>query len=186
MDISLVTKTWNRFQTHYSNFFGFVFASISMAYAAIVQHLIYITGPCYDQPLACYPDVPANNIHVAIQTPAYVFIALSEIFASITGLEYAYTKAPANIKSFIMSIFLLTNALGAALGIALSSTSVDLKLVWMYTGLSVATLIAGILFWMIFRSYNNVEEELNVIDADYTAELNANITHGKEVDIKQL
>lgn len=155
-------------------FFGFMFASISMAYAAIVQHLIYQTGPCYDSPLSCPASedgsIP-NNIHVAVQTPAYFFIALSEIFASITGLEYAYTKAPTNMKSFIMSMFLVTNAFGAALGIALSSTAVDPKLVWMYTGLSVATAIAGVIFWFVFKGLNDVEEEMNAIDAEYNAEV---------------
>lgn len=152
-------------------FFGFVFAAIAMAYAAIVQHLIYAAGPCYDAPLTCAASndgsIP-NHIHVAIQTPAYLFIGLSEIFASITGLEYAYTKAPANMKSFIMSMFLLTNAFGSALGIAVSTTAVDPKLVWMYTGLAVATLIAGFIFWFVFRGYNKVEEELNTLDSEYT------------------
>lgn len=154
-------------------FAGFLLASLAMAYAAIVQHLIYSTGPCYDAPLKCAASdggsIP-NNVHVAIQTPAYVFIALSEIFASITGLEYAYTKAPTSMKSFIMSLFLFTNAIGAALGIALSSTAVDPKLVWMYTGLSVATLIAGLIFWLCFRGLNKVEEELNSIEGAVVGE----------------
>lgn len=154
-------------------FFGFMFAAIAMAYAAIVQHLIYSTGPCYDSPLACAAsddgNIP-NNIHVAIQTPAYFFIALSEIFASITGLEYAYTKAPSSMKSFIMSMFLVTNAFGAALGIALSSVAVDPKLTWMYTGLAVATFIAGLIFWFLFRHLNAIEEELNALDSEFNAE----------------
>lgn len=166
-------------------FFGFMFASIAMAYAAIVQHLIYSTGPCYDSPLKCEASdggkIP-NNIHVAVQTPAYFFIALSEIFASITGLEYAYTKAPTNMKSFIMSMFLVTNAFGAALGIALSSTAVDPKLVWMYVGLSIATAIAGVIFWFVFKDLNKVEDELNAIDADYNAEVVANIREKQQHD----
>jgi proton-dependent oligopeptide transporter, POT family len=166
-------------------FMGFIFAALSMAYAAIVQHLIYQAGPCYDQPLACYDNAPPNDIHVAIQTPAYVFIALSEIFASITGLEYAYTKAPTDMKSFIMALYLLTTAIGSALGIALSSVSVDPKLVWMYTGIAIATLAAGIAFWILFRKYNDIEDELNVIDAEYAAELNANITHKGEATLKE-
>jgi len=47
---------------------------------------------------------------------SYVLIAFSEIFASITGLEYAYTKAPKNMKSLVMAVFLFTSALASALG----------------------------------------------------------------------
>lgn len=117
--------------------FGFIFATLAMAYAAITQHLIYSSAPCYSFPLAC-PASPEDNpqpnkIHVAVQTPAYFLIALSEIFASVTGLEYAFTKAPPSMKSFVMSIFQLQIAFGNALGIALSPTAEDPKLVWMYS-----------------------------------------------------
>uniref|UniRef100_A0A060TA77 ARAD1C43318p n=1 Tax=Blastobotrys adeninivorans TaxID=409370 RepID=A0A060TA77_BLAAD len=155
---------------------GFFCAAIAMAYAAIVQHLIYTSGPCYDDPQKyCNSDSIKNDIHVAIQTPAYVFIALAEIFASVTGLEYAYTKAPTNMKSFVTSLFLLTNAFGSALGIALSSVSYDPKVQWLYVGLCGATVCAGAIFWFLFKGLNAQEEELNVIDAEYSAELNANL-----------
>lgn len=158
--------------------FGFIMAALAMAYAAIVQHLIYTKGPCYDMVGECAGHVgEPNEIHVAIQTPAYVFMALSEIFASVTGLEYAYTKAPSNMKSFIMSLYLVTNAIGSALGIALSPTAKNPKFVWMYTGIAIATVFAAAIFWLVFHKLNNVEEELNVIDAEYNAEVNANLRH---------
>ncbi|KAL7273533.1 peptide transporter ptr2 [Rhizina undulata] len=143
---------------------GFFFAAISMGYTAIVQHIIYTSGPCYDHPLAdaCSDGgIHPNNVHVALQTPGYFFIALSEIFASITGLEYAFTKAPASMKSFVMAMYLLTNTIGSAIGIALSPTAEDPKLVWMYTSLSVATFIAGCIFWLLFSRYNATEDEMN-------------------------
>ncbi len=76
---------------------GFTLAALSMAFAAILQHEIYIRPPGYTMP----GDNGPNDIHVAIQTPGYVLIGLSEIFASVTGLEYAFTKAPASMKSFM-------------------------------------------------------------------------------------
>lgn len=145
---------------------GFLFAALSMAYAAIVQHLIYTSPPCYTAPLACPAsnETEPNHVHFAVQLPAYVLIGLSEIFASITGLEYAYTKAPPSMKSFVMSMFLLTNAFGSAIGIALSPTAVDPKLVWMYTGISIAALIAGACFWLLFSRYNATEEAMNRLE----------------------
>lgn len=140
---------------------GFFFAAASMAYAAGLQDIIYKTGPCYDNPRGCLDGSQPNDVHVAIQTPVYALMGLAEICASITGLEYAYTKAPATMKSFIMALFLLTNAGGSALGIAVSPTSKHPKLVWAYTGLAVATTIAGGAFWLCFRNLNALEEQMN-------------------------
>lgn len=147
---------------------GFIFASASMGYGAICQRLIYNAGPCYNAPRACPAagkdgEIP-NRIHVAVQTPAYLLLGLSEIFASITGLEYAFTKAPPSMKSFVMSIFLLQNAFGSALGIALSPTAVDPKLLWMYAGLSIVTIITAGIFWILFRKYNAQEESMNALE----------------------
>ncbi|KAI3402559.2 PTR2 [Candida oxycetoniae] len=157
-------------------FWGFMFGTGAMVYAAVLQHFIYKTGPCYYEPGKCAAQdetEPGNNVHVAIQVPAYCLIAMSEILASVTGLEYAYTKAPVSMKSFIMAIFLFTNAVGAAIGIALSSVSVDPKMVWTFSGLAVSCFIAGILFWFIYRSYNAKEEEWNELEYENELELDA-------------
>ncbi|KAF2145873.1 uncharacterized protein K452DRAFT_283172 [Aplosporella prunicola CBS 121167] len=145
---------------------GFWVAALGMAYAAICQHLIYAAGPCYEAPL-CEASRDAkgmlqgNYVHVAVQTPAYMLIGISEIFASVTGLEYAYTKAPPSMKSFVQSMFLLTNAFGSAISEALVSVSIDPKILWMFVGLSVASFIAGIVIWVIFHHLNDAEEEMN-------------------------
>ncbi|KAL1391874.1 putative MFS peptide transporter Ptr2 [Phyllosticta capitalensis] len=145
---------------------GFWIGSLAMAYAAIVQHLIYSSGPCYKDPLCSASEdssgtAQGNNVHIAIQTPAYMLIGISEIFASVTGLEYAYTKAPPSMKSFVQSIYLLTTACGSAIGMALVSVSVDPKIIWMFVGLSCASFVAGALFWFCFHHLNDREDELN-------------------------
>ncbi|KAJ5632056.1 hypothetical protein N7490_008395 [Penicillium lividum] len=149
---------------------GFVVASLAMMYAAIVQHLIYSAGPCYGNPLCAASEVDGaaqgNNVHIAIQTPAYVFIGISEIFASVSGLEYAYTKAPPSMKSFVQSMYLLTNAFGSALAEALTPAAFDPAIMWMFVGLACASFLAGIIFWFVFHHLNDQEDDLNALDAD--------------------
>ncbi|KAI9756839.1 MAG: hypothetical protein M4579_003675 [Chaenotheca gracillima] len=147
---------------------GFCIASCSMIYAAILQHYIYKAGPCFDAPLcdASIVDGVAygNNIHIAIQTPAYMFIGVSEIFTSVSGLEYAYLKAPPSMKSFVQALYLLTNAFGSAIGEALSPVAADPSVLWMYTGLAVASFATGIIFWIIFHHLNEREDEMNALE----------------------
>lgn len=151
---------------------GFIVASLAMMYAAIVQHLIYSAGPCYEHPLCPASIVDGirvgNDVHIAIQTPAYVFIGVSEIFASVSGLEYAYTKAPPSMKSFVQSMYLLTNAFGAAIAEALTPAAYDPAIMWMFVGLACASFSTGIIFWLIYHKLNAQEDDLNAMDAqDY-------------------
>lgn len=147
---------------------GFVIASLAMMYAAIVQHIIYSAGPCYELPF-CKASVvdgvqQGNHVHIAIQTPAYALIGISEIFANISGLEYAYTKAPPSMKSFIQAMYLLTTAFGSAIAEALTPAAYDPAIQWMFVGLCVATFLAGVIFWLIFHHLNAKEDEMNALD----------------------
>lgn len=141
---------------------GFFIASAAMLYAGGLQSFIYNAPPCYSKPSKCDAGsigegkFMPNEVHVAWQMPAYVLIALSEILASITGLELAYAKAPENMKSFIMSLFLLTSAGGSALGILIAPLAKDPYLQWMYFGLASAAAIAGYVF---HRTCKNIVDE---------------------------
>ncbi|KAF9219028.1 PTR2-domain-containing protein [Gyrodon lividus] len=143
---------------------GFVTGTAAMIWAAVVQHYIYKTNPCGTYAGTCvdsqgYPLV--SPLNVWIQTGSYILIAFSEIFASITGLEYAFTKAPINMRSLVMSMFLFTSALSAALGEAFVSLSVDPLLVWNYVIVGILAGVAGILFWLSVRKLDKEEDKLN-------------------------
>ncbi|KAI9029424.1 MFS peptide transporter [Hyaloraphidium curvatum] len=125
---------------------GFLFAAVAMAWSAYVQQTIY--------------DAAApNSVSVWMQIPAYFFIACSEVFASITGLEFAYSRAPASMKSVVMALFLLTSAFGSALGFALVPVSQDPYLTWMYGSLAIVAGIVGVLLYIMFRGLDKEDAE---------------------------
>jgi dipeptide/tripeptide permease len=138
---------------------GFFVAAAAMLYAGGLQSFIYSAPPCYSNPSNCEAGkmgegkFKPNEIHVAWQMPAYILIALSEILACITGLELAYAKAPENMKSFIMSLFLLTSAGGSALGILIAPLARDPYLQWLYFGLASAAAITGYVFHRTFKNF---------------------------------
>jgi dipeptide/tripeptide permease len=140
---------------------GFLTAALAMLYAGILQSVIYAAPPCYSSPSKCEAGLISagkykpNQIHVAWQAPSYVLVALSEMLASVTGLELAYAKAPENMKSFIMSLFLLTSAGGSALGILIAPFAKDPWLQWVYFGLAVAAGVTGVVFWRMFRGIDH-------------------------------
>ncbi|CAF1194086.1 unnamed protein product [Adineta steineri] len=132
---------------------GFLCVSLGMGWSAFVQHLIYTSEPNGDFVPKPEPhEQQYNNITVAWQIPAYFFIALSEIFGSITGLEYAFTQAPPSMKSIVMSLFLFTSAIGSAINIALVPVSVNPKILWMYVALAGESFVTGIVFYFVFRN----------------------------------
>lgn len=118
-----------------------------MVWAAVIQAYIYKDSICGNYASLTLPEslggdgettCPTVSINVWAQTGAYVLIAISEIFASITSLEYAFSKAPVNMRSLVMSVALFTSAISAALGEAFVPISADPNLVWNYGSMAVS------------------------------------------------
>jgi POT family proton-dependent oligopeptide transporter len=144
---------------------GFFFAAVAMGYTAGIQSKVYKTPPYYD-----HPNGRQNWISAAYLIPSYVFTAISEIFAAITGMEYAYKKAPQSMKSIVMALFLLTNCFASILAFALVSVAVDPKLVWMYTGISITAFVCSILFYIIHHKADDTDIEEDAIQRDITTQ----------------
>jgi POT family proton-dependent oligopeptide transporter len=145
---------------------GFWLAAAAMIWAAVVQYYIYKESPCGYHANNCFKDDGTVNpapINVWAQTGCYVLVALSEIFASITSLEYAYSKAPANMRSLVQAIALFTNAISAAIAEALNRLSGDPLLIWNYGVFAVVAFIGGLLFIIQFRQLDQEEDELNLL-----------------------
>ncbi|KAJ9602128.1 hypothetical protein H2200_013488 [Cladophialophora chaetospira] len=145
---------------------GFWTAAAAMVWAAVVQYYIYKRSPCGHQANNCFNDDGTVNpapLNVWIQTGCYVLIALSEIFASITSLEYAYSKAPKNMRSLVQAVALFTNAISAAIAEALNRLSGDPLLVWNYGVFAVLSFVGGCLFIWQFWALDKAEDELNLL-----------------------
>ncbi|KAF9496293.1 peptide transporter PTR2A [Pleurotus eryngii] len=139
---------------------GFFTGAAAMIWAAVVQHYIYKTSPCGNFAADCKaPNV--SPLNVWIQSGSYILVAFSEIFASITGLEYAFTKAPKNMRSLVMAVFLFASAIASALGEAFVALSADPLLVWNYGTMAVIATISGAILWWLVRDLDRREDELN-------------------------
>ncbi|KAL8830563.1 MAG: hypothetical protein Q9170_005681 [Blastenia crenularia] len=145
---------------------GFGLGSASMIAAAVIQHYIYKLGDCGDHPSGELPNgdsCPPAPINVWVQTIPYLLIAFSEIFASITGLEYAFTKAPKNMRSVVTAVFLFMSAISYAIGEAFVSLSADPLLTWNYTTIAILAFLGGCGFWAAHRNLDKQEDKLNFI-----------------------
>ena len=91
-------------------------------------------------------------VHVGWQIIPYVLITVAEVLVSVTGLEFAYSQAPARMKSTIMSFWNLMVSLGNVLASFLSglATLPLEQFFWLLSGLM---LLAGIAFGIRARFY---------------------------------
>jgi POT family proton-dependent oligopeptide transporter len=103
------------------------------------------------------------QLSVLLQLVPYIVLTAAEVLISTTGLEFAFREAAPEMKSTIMSFWLLTVAIGnllvagitKAFGGASHSGSVSASRFLMYAGL---TFVVAILFSVISRFYRYRDE----------------------------
>lgn len=143
---------------------GFFVAGCSMIVATVTQYYIYKLGPCGNQANYCLEEEGKHtNISVWVQTLTYVLGGISEIFASITSLEYAFTKAPRNMRSLVQAVALFMNAISAAIGQALVGLSADPLLVWNYGVVAILAFVGCAGFWLTNYKLDREEDALNML-----------------------
>ena len=93
-----------------------------------------------------------TQLHIAWQILPYIVLTVAEILVSTTGLEFAYTQAPREMKSVVQSLWLLNStlanvavAIAAALNIFTGSAQF-----FFYAGLAA---LAGVGMALMARSY---------------------------------
>jgi POT family proton-dependent oligopeptide transporter len=99
------------------------------------------------------------QISVLWQSVPYIILTIAEVFVSTTGLEFAFREAAPEMKSLVMSFWLLTIALGDLLVAGITeifssasgqSTSVSTSRFLLYAGL---TFVVAILFSIVATRY---------------------------------
>ncbi|KAL5338935.1 POT family-domain-containing protein [Aspergillus crustosus] len=144
---------------------GFFMSCASMIASAVMQYYIYKRSPCGWHANKVIDGVPCDPapINVWAQCLPYILIGLSEIFTNVTSYEYAFSKAPQNMRSIVMSVNLFMSAIASAIGQAFTPLSDDPLLVWNYTVIACIAFVGGIGFWVSFRHLDSEEDRWNML-----------------------
>jgi len=133
---------------------GFLVAGLAMVWASVLQYYIGKTSPCGpEEPSACMHEDGTQNpspINVWVVSGPYILVGLAEIFASITSLEYAFTKAPTRMKSVVMSISQSMNAISSAINFSLTAVNVESKFTWLYGSFAIVAWVVGTIFFLTY------------------------------------
>ncbi|KAL5018748.1 hypothetical protein ScPMuIL_004470 [Solemya velum] len=97
---------------------GLVLSGLSVFVAGGVEILRkeHLTGD--NQQILAGETFNASSMSVFWQVPQFALVGASEVFASITGLEFAFSQAPEVMQGLVMGMFLMTNGLGNYVSIA--------------------------------------------------------------------
>lgn len=147
-------------------FWGMVLGVISFIMAGILQFAITARGTFIPNPTDPMTDMCiAGCVHILAQVPQYIVLTCGEIMLSITGLELAYSQAPATMKSVCQAAWLLTVAAGNLIVIFFNEVdfvrmftqkNVNAWNFVMWAGiLTIGTLLFALLAW----SYEYVEDK---------------------------
>ncbi len=106
--------------------------------------------------------------NIAWQLFAYVLITAAEVMVSVTCLEFSYTQAPRDMKSFIMSLYLLSVSAGNLFTMLVNwfiqnpdktSKLQGAAYFWFFTGVMLAAAVLFIFVALAYREKTYIQEE---------------------------
>ena len=100
---------------------GFVLAICALVVAALVEQrrLALLRDGKVVENVISGKHYKAADMSVFYLVPQYALMGLSEVFASITGLEFVYDYSPRSMRSVAMALYLVMQGFGAYIGTAL-------------------------------------------------------------------
>ncbi|XP_043586858.1 peptide transporter family 1 isoform X1 [Bombus pyrosoma] len=100
-----------------------------------------------------------NSMHILWLIPQYVIITMGEVMFSVTGLEFAFTQAPASMKSLLQASWLLTVAFGNLIVVIVAEISIFDRQVYEFLLFAGLMFIDIIIFAIMAKFYKYVEED---------------------------
>ena len=100
-----------------------------------------------------------STVQLGWQFLAYLLLTIAEVLIYQTGLEYAYTHAPASMKSTIMAFFLLSLSIGNLILSFVNGSIADGGLFSVLTGggyylfFLIVMLVATLVYFFIIKRY---------------------------------
>ncbi len=138
---------------------GMVLAAASFVISAHIENLIALAD-------ASQGPKP----WVMWQMPAYMLMTAAEAMISITCLEFSYTQAPRRTKSMVMSVYLLSVALGnqftALVNKFYGDTLTGANYYWVFVGLMLATFVAYVPYSLTYHGKSYIQDEAPAKNAD--------------------
>ncbi|RDW69243.1 hypothetical protein BP6252_08263 [Coleophoma cylindrospora] len=142
---------------------GFLIASIGASSYAIIQHFVYQTSPCGNHASTCDIGTGVSPLSLWLYAIPTVVTAFSEVFINVTAYGIAYSRAPPNMKGFVMAISLFMTAISTAISLATANAIQDPYLVWTFAAPVIIGFVSAIVFWFLFKHLDNedffVEED---------------------------
>lgn len=104
---------------------------------------------------------------IAWQLLAYIVLTAAEVLVSVTCLEFSYTQAPKSMKSFIMSLYLLSVSAGNLLTALVNkftqdeagnSTLAGAEYYWFFTKLMLGAAVVYIFVSLFYREKEYIQD----------------------------
>ncbi|CAG8981256.1 hypothetical protein HYALB_00003854 [Hymenoscyphus albidus] len=144
--------------------FGFVVAAVGASSYAVIQHFIYKTSPCGKYASDCEIGSGVSSLSVWLYGIPTITTACSEIFINVTAYGIAYSRAPQNMKGFVMALSLFMQAITTAISLATANAIQDPYLVWVFAVPAIVGFIAAPIFWFLFRDLDKEDFFVDIGD----------------------